>query len=353
MQKIFLDNIFKPKMFSKSKQATGAVGLDIGNFSVKVAHLRKEGEKFILQGMGISPVNPKDPNATVVAIERACKEANISTEKVNASIFPDAVIVRYLLLPTMTSDELSKSMSFEVARYTPFNKDEVISDFQILKEDAGKKNMKVLLVAAKKAVVEERAKLIESAGLEPQVITIDSLVLKNTFEFNYPDKKNLTVGLLNIGSKLTNINIVRENASYFMRDVQIGGDNITNLLKEKFDISLEEAEKKKCGLKLEDQETFKVIEPVLANLLNEIYLSFDYYESEFGAVADEVYLSGGSAMLGRLSEFLKENLAREIKILEPTKNIIIDPLLDSQRIVSVSSSLAISIGLALESFVQS
>ncbi len=347
-EKIISAKIFKPKIFSK--QEASAVGLDIGNFSVKITELQKQGDKFCLKGLGFSAINPKESNAVLQAIQRAAKDVKFSNKKVNASIFPESVIVRYLLLPLMTAEELKKAMNFEVERYAPFNKEDVVSDFQILKEDANKKSMKVLLVVAKKEFVEARMKLIDEAGFEPQLITIDSLVLKNPFELNYPDKKGLTVGLLNIGSRLTNINIVKDHASYFMRDVQIGGDNITNVLKEKMEISVEEAEKIKYDFKLTNQETFKVIEPVLGNLLNEIYLSFDYYESEFGLVVDEVYLCGGATRLDWLREFLKENLGREIRILEPAKNLIIDPSVDQQKIASLSASLAISIGLALESF---
>ncbi len=338
----------KAKIFPK--QDLVAVGLDIGNFAVKVTELQKQGDRFILKGLGFSPVKSRDSNSLVAAIQNAVKEARLGTKKVNASIFPEGVIVRYLLLPSMTSDELSKAMNFEIERYAPFKKEEIVSDFQILKEDQDKKNMKVLLVVAKKDSVEARMKLIEDAGLEPQLITIDSLVLKNSFQLNYPDKKNMTVGLLNIGSKLTNLNIVKDNASYFLRDVQIGSDNITNVIMEKLEASFEEAEKIKFEFKLSNQETLKIIEPVLGNLLNEIYLSFDYYESEFGLAVDEVLLSGGAAKFDWLREFLKENLGREIKILEPTRNLIVDASLNSQRVTELSSSAAISIGLALESF---
>lgn len=348
LEKKLTESIFKPK--KSPRQELISVGLDIGNFSVKVTELHKQADKFMLKNLGFVPLSSKDSNSLITAIKKVVEEAKISTKKVNASIFPEGVIVRYLLLPSMTPEELKKAISFEVERYAPFSKEEIVSDFQILKEDTDKKNMKVLLVVAKREFVEERIKLIEDAGLEPQVITIDSLVLKNSFEVNYPDKSNLTVALLNIGSRLTNLNIVKDNTSYFMRDVQIGADNITNVLKEKLDVSNEEAERIKAEFKLTDQEILKTIEPVLGNILNEIYLSFDYYESEFGLAVDEVFLSGGPVKMEWLREFLKENLGREIKILEPTKNLIIDPGIDAQRVSGLSSSLAIAIGLALESF---
>jgi type IV pilus assembly protein PilM len=327
------------------------VGLDIGNYAVKVCQISKaDNKRFKLTGLGYSQIDILNPKAMVEGIKNACNQARISTKKVNVSIFPEGVIVRYLLLPMMSDEELRKAMSFEIERYVPFNNEEQVSDYQILKVDDEKKNIKVLMVAAKKEMVDSRVKLLEEAGLTPQLVTIDSMVLKNAFQESYPDKQSITVGLLNIGSKVTNINILRENYCYFMRDIQIGGEHITNLIKEKFEIDGNQAEQKKHNLSGQDREVFKIIEPVLGNLLNEIYLSFDYYESEFGLVVDEVFLSGGTANLSWLADFLKENLGRQISILDPTKNLIIDPSVDSQKLAGISASLAVPIGLALESF---
>jgi len=341
-------DLFKKK--TSSKKIEEAVGLDIGNFNVKVVRLKRDAGILTLTGVGDSRVNSKDRNEVIDAIKRATNEAKIDVKEVNASIFPEGVIVRYLLLPNMSSDELNKAMNFEIERYVPFKKEEVVSDYLILKEDESKKNMNILLVAAKKEFVENRVNLIHDAGLEPQLITIDSLVIRNCFQLNYPEKKNTTIGLLNIGSRLTNINIVRDTFSYFMRDVQIGGDNITYLIKEKLDINEAEAESMKYNLTEKNQEVIKVIEPVLGNLLNEIYLSFDYYESEFGLVVDEVYVSGGTSNLSFILEFLRENLGREVFQLDSTKNLIFEPDISAEKIKSLSSFLPVSVGLALESF---
>ncbi|MDP3143719.1 MAG: type IV pilus assembly protein PilM [Candidatus Omnitrophota bacterium] len=338
-----------PKQKSPVK-SDSAIGLDIGNYAVKVCQLGFQDKQFKLTGFGYSQLDILNPKATVDAIKNVCSQARISSKKVNVSVFPDGVIIRYLLLPLMSDEELRKAMSFEIERYVPFSKEEVVSDYQILKVDEEKKNIKVLMVAAKKETVDSRAKLLQEAGLEPQVVTIDSMVLKNVFQENYAEKKNITVGLLNIGAKVTNINIIRDNYCYFMRDVQIGGENITNLLKEKFDLDTNLAEQKKSLLNPGDQEAFKIIEPVLGNLLNEIYLSFDYYESEFGLVVEEVYLSGGTANLNWLADFFKENLGRQISVLNPFKNIAIDHSIDPQKVANLATSLTVPVGLALEAF---
>ncbi len=332
------------KLVKKSEVATG---IDIGNFSVKAVQVSRKNEEITLEGFGYSKIDTRRPDGVIEAVKFACGEAKLSYKKVNSAIASEGAIVRYLMLPEMTSEDLSKAMEFEIERYVPFDKKDVISDYLVLKERSDTKNIKVLLVAAKKEFVDSRAKMLKEAGLEPEVITIDSLVLKNTFQANYLDKTGKTIGLINIGAKASNINIIRDAASYFMRDVQLGGESITHLLKEKLEISVEEAEKLKCSLTLEDKEKFKIIEPVLGNLLNEVYLSFDYYESEFGMVVDEVFISGGTAQLLLLPGFLKANLNREIAVLDPLQNIRIGAAVSAERVKSFSASLVVPIGLAL------
>jgi len=244
----------KKKPTQKIEMATG---IDIGNFAVKIAQIKKEEEVFTLEAIGYRKINMSKADGISEAIRVAHQEANLSDKKVNVSIHSDNVIVRYLMLPRMDPGDLKNAMEFEVERYVPFEKKDIVSDFLILDTKSTTRNMKVLLVAAKKDDVQKRAKLVKDAGLEPHILTIDSIVLKNIFQLNYPEKSEKTIGLINIGSKISNINIIKASTSYFMRDVQLGGDNVTHLLKEKLDVNMDNAEEMKCTLNARDKEKFK------------------------------------------------------------------------------------------------
>ena len=340
-------------MFGKkvpAKKSETSTGVDVGSFAVKIVQMSRKGEGFYLDGFGYAPINPNRSDGVAEAIRQACMDAKITYRKVCSSVPAEGSIVRYLVMPEMSSEDLSRAMEFEIDRYVPFSKEEVVSDYMVLQERPDRKNMKVLLVAARRESIDNRVKVLKDATLEPEVITIDSIVLRNTFQVNYPEKSSKTVGLLNIGAKTSNINIIRGSVSYFIRDLQLGGDSITQILKEKLNISPEEAEQLKRDLRVDDKEKFKIIEPVLGNLLNEIYLSFDYYESEFGMVVDEVVVSGGTARLAFLFDFLKENLNRGIALLNPVNNIEISPTVSKERLGELSPSLAVSLGLAFENF---
>src|SRR5207248_1260922 len=80
-------------------------------------------------------------------------------------------------------------------------------DFQILDPDAEGLQMNVLLVAAKRELVESRTSLLGEAGLEPAIIDVDAFAIHNAFELNHPDAMQGVVGLVNIGHEVTNVNI--------------------------------------------------------------------------------------------------------------------------------------------------
>src|SRR2546430_16572172 len=77
-------------------------------------------------------------------------------------------------------------------------------DFQILDPDAEGLQMNVLLVAAKRELVEGRVGLLNEAGVTPAMIDVDAFAIHNAFGLNPPDPLQGVVGLVNIGHEGTN-----------------------------------------------------------------------------------------------------------------------------------------------------
>src|SRR5437773_6536722 len=70
--------------------------------------------------------------------------------------------------------------------------------------------MNVLLVAAKRELVESRVGLLGEAGLDPSIIDVDAFAIHNAFELNHPDAMQGVVGLVNVGHEVTNVNILED-----------------------------------------------------------------------------------------------------------------------------------------------
>jgi len=128
-----------------------------------------------------------------------------------------SVIVKKINVQTMSEDQLQESIHFEAEQYIPFDISDVNLDFQILGENEQNPNqMSVLLVAAKKDMVNDYVNLAQLAGLNPCIIDVDAFALQNIFEVNY-DSKDENVALFDIGASKTSLNILKDDASVFMQ----------------------------------------------------------------------------------------------------------------------------------------
>lgn len=333
--------------FSLPQRTQTRIGLDLGSHNLKVAVIEGKDGSFKLTHAIMKDIRQtKDIPA---AINKIFKEADIRSKKINISISGENVVARYLSLPKLTDGELKKAMEFELEDHIPFKPDEVYTDYHILGEEPNSKNrMRVFLVATKKELLDERMKLIQEAGLEPVLVTTDALALKNTFYFNYPDKNDVNITLLNIGDKITNLLITREQIPFFVRDTRFGGEAITTLIQTKSQLDRNAAEELKYNLQKASADVSEIIKATLGNLLNEIFVSLDFYENLTEQSIDEIYITGGSSQIYGLKEFLSGYLNLKIFPLEPFKNFSLSPNIPREELVKLSPYLAIAIGLALE-----
>ncbi len=110
----------------------------------------------------------------------------------------------------MKEGDAREVIRWEAEQHVPFDMANVELDFQILDPDAEGLQMNVLLVAAKRELVENRVGLLGEAGLAPAIIDVDAFAIHNAFELNHPDAMQGVVGLVNIGHEVTNVNILED-----------------------------------------------------------------------------------------------------------------------------------------------
>ena len=274
--------------------------------------------------------------------------AGITSKEVNTSVAGQEVIVRYVEFPQMTKEELNGAIKFEAEKHIPFNINEVFLDCQIL-DRRSRDKMKVLLVAAKKDLINNHIKFITDMGFKPVLIDIDSFAIINAFQRSNPGQNIGTIALLNLGAGFSSINILKGNISCFTRETPIGGKNIDQAISEKLNISLEEADHLKCNPGERKEEIAEIAKPVIENLLSEIRLSVDYYENQFEKGIDKIFVSGGASNFAELIDSLKKSLKVEIAAWDPVKGLEIDPGIDREKLSVVSNKLTVAIGLALRS----
>lgn len=347
-------------MFGLGKKRE-TVGLDIGASSVKAVQLKPVRRGYELVRLGIAPLSPEtivdgvimDSGTVISAIQQIFSENQIKTKDVVVAVSGHSVIVKKIKVGRMKPEELEEQIPFEAEQYVPFAIEDVNLDFQILESAAPEANeIDVLLVAVKKDIINDYLSIISTAGLNAVVVDVDAFALQNAFEIAYELDKEQVVGLVNLGAAVMNINILQAGMSEFTRDSALGGNRYTESIQKMLGLSYEQAESLKLGGEV-DGRTYEdarpAIEMVNTELAGEIRRSFDYFRSaSHSDTIHRVILSGGSARLSGLLEYLTENLEIPCEVANPLRNIKADPKkFDPEYLEVIAPQLAVSVGLAL------
>jgi type IV pilus assembly protein PilM len=342
------------------------VGLDIGSSSVKAVeiHLKGRDKGFELRSLGVAPLPSEaivqgaflNSSAIVDAIKEAIDNGRIRGKEVAAAIAGHSVIVKKVSLPQMTREELEEQIQWEAEQYIPFDVNEVNLDFQILDSSEGEGQMDVLLVAAKKDLIDDYMQVITEAGLVPGVIDIAAFAVENALELNYEMTPDEAIAVVNIGAQTVNINIVQNGVPAFTRDITTGGNQYTEEIQKALSISFEEAERIKIGGSSagdpsEDvvpQEVETAIRGVNETVIGEITRSIDF----FGATSAEsriskVLLSGGGAMISGFAQAFAERSGMDVELLNPLSRMLPSKGFDPDYLQSVAPTLGVGVGLAM------
>ncbi len=345
-------------LFSKKGNV---VGLDIGSSSIKLLELAEMKGGYQLRNFGIAPLPPEgivdgalmDSVTIVDSIRGLTNALRIKTKDVVTSVSGHSVIVKKINIPVMTEDELEESIQWEAERYIPFDINDVNMDFQILGPTEGNEElMEIVLVAAKKDIINDYLSVIIEAGFNPVVVDIDSFAIENMFEANYPVTRDEVTALANIGASVTNINILKKGVSSFTRDIFTGGNSITEEIQRQLNVDFDEAEALKLGNRM-DEASQKVIQEVLRSALNslatEIAKSLDFFRSTSSQEkVDKLFLSGGCAKINGIEKVIEEQAGIPVEIANPFKEIDCSKRdLDTDYLREMEPIMAVSVGLAL------
>ncbi len=337
------------------------VGLDIGSRAIKAAEMMETKKGWALKKFGSIDLEPgaieegviKDPQTVSSAIRQLFQKSGIRQNNVAISIGGYSVIVKNITIQNMPEAQLYESINFEAEQYIPFDINDVNLDFQILGESAHNPNqMNVLLVAAKKDMVNEYINLIDMAGLNLCIIDIDAFALQNIYDVNYGGEKGENVSLIDIGAGKTSVNILKGNTSVFMRDVSLGCNQISQKIASIADVTLAEADKiRKNGKseKLSAEDLKEITSSAVSDWCEEIRRAFDFfYSTNPDAEIKHIVLSGGGANIAQLRELLAKQTSAAVKPINPFERVTLSgEYLDAGFLKQMAPQAAIAMGLAI------
>ncbi len=347
-------------LFAGGKQL---VGLDIGSSCIKVAEIQDTSKGRVLSRFSRLPLAKgvivdgvvAEPELLAQAIKKLFKQSKCKRKRVVTSISGHAVIVKKVTIAQMDEQELRELIHDEAGKYLPFDDMATVDyDCQILGENPyNPTQMEVLLVAAKKEIIEGYTEVIEAAGLIPTIVDVDSFALETMYEENYDFEETDVDILINVGASITNLNAVKGGVSIFTRDFTIGVNSVTEAIAQHLGVPAEKAEEALTEGYGDDEQTRRTFrEGMIAHadsICSEVERSVDYFRSTFGAEnIKHVLLSGGGALIPGIASDLAQRLGIETEIINPFRKIAVDKrALENETAEGIGPIAAVSVGLAL------
>jgi type IV pilus assembly protein PilM len=337
------------------------VGVDIGSSSVKAVELQGKGSDLQLLNLGFETLQADsvvdgqimELNAVSNAISSIFNEHKIKTTKVAAGVNGHSVIVKNIVLPQMTEDELQESFAWHAEEHIPFDISDVNLDYHVMNRSDDAIN--VLLAACKRDKIANLKQAIQLAGKQPSVVDVDAFALQNCYELNYDPQPGHVVALLNIGASTTNINILNGVRSVFTRDATFGGNQYTSLLQKELGLTFDQAEAVKRGMPMPEGVEQRDISPILDTVSDilalEIQKTMDFYRAtveEGESTVEKILVSGGGSKLKGLVEFLSRRFEVPVDMFDPFRKIKVDSRgFDPEYMREIVPEMAIAVGLAL------
>jgi type IV pilus assembly protein PilM len=333
------------------------VGLDIGSGLIKLVVIEHgKGEPELVK-VAITPVladaivegEVMDPGIVADAIRGLFVTGGVKQKAVVTAVGGRDVIVKKIQMDRMKESDAREVIRWEAEQHVPFDMENVELDFQILDPEAEGLQMNVLLVAAKRELVENKTALLTDAGLTPEVIDVDAFALHNAFEVNYPDELSGMVGLLNIGHEVTNVNILEDGVPILTRDLAIGTRKFREDLQRERGLSSEDADKLLQGF-----ERSPTLDPYVESRGEEMAVgieraaAFLQTSSRGGQAMAKIFMSGGGSRIPGLGEVLANRLGVPVEAANPIKNLRVrDGVFEALPMDEVVPLLMLPVGLAL------
>lgn len=356
------------------------LGIDIGMGSIKIVEFKNEKGKpklvtygFIEQSVDIVHDNSEEAKKRVAElILKTCKKAQVSTQKVITGLPTFSVFNSIINLPSISSKDLPSAIKWEAKKFIPLPLEEVILDWKILKEESPKKNelkidinknetqsvvsagkikktkkgLRILLTVAPRSLIKKFVDIFKLINFELLSLETASFALTRSligYDLN-------PIMIVDIGAAITSVIVVEKNIPILNRSIDMGGISVTQAIANSLNIDFKRAEQFKRDIGISNafaqDGTSKTIQTILDNIINEIRYTIELYERQGFKKIEKIILTGGSAYLPNLPDFLSKALEKKVYIGDPWFRVVY-PLELKPALEEIAPRLSVAIGLAM------
>lgn len=313
-----------------------ATGLDISDKTVRILEIEsgteslrvsKFGEEKLPDGV-IELGEIKEEGEFIKILESLRKKHNLNY--IIAAFPEEKSYILRIEMPPQARGNLKESIELALEEHIPLPANQVIFDYEIIKEPINKEDNFLLNISAlPEALVSKYLKNFRAAGLTPLAFELKAQAQARAV-IKRGDRG--TFMIVDFADTRTGISIVHEGQVWFSTSINVGGYSVTRAIMKSFNISRDEAERiklEKGVSKLAKNEgIYLSVLPTLSVLRDEINKHYNYWNTHgVGAKGreqkiEQVVMCGEDASLSGLTKFLTIDLGVTVSLADSWINVL-------------------------------
>ncbi|MDY6783343.1 MAG: type IV pilus assembly protein PilM [Cyanobacteriota bacterium] len=355
-----------------SKKGKG-IGIEIAPERLNIAQLRQQGQSYKLLNYLSEPVPEGifeegqiiDSPALAELIQETLAKHSIKINRVATAVPMRDAIIRIIPVPAeLSPDELREMvLNHEAGLYLPYPREEVDLDYQqlgVFQDEDGIEKTQVLLVATRKEVTETYLETFQQAGLNVDVLEINSFALIRTIREQLRQFGSQEAAVLvDIEFESTEIAIIVDGVPQFSRTVPIGTFQLQSALSRAMNLPTKRDTEMLQGMTIPDTPAegmrtgatgvnpgMAALLRVLGELADELRRSIDFYLNQSSELeVAQLYLAGPGGGLGQLDEFFTNRLSLPTIAIDPVSALSLE--VDEEISPVERPGLGVVLGLGL------
>jgi type IV pilus assembly protein PilM len=340
------------------------IGVDIGSSSVKLLQLASTGSGYRVEAFAVEPVpegavsegSISEPEQVADAVKRALKRGGFKAKECAMAVTGSAVITKIINLPAeLSEDDIEGQIEVEAGQYIPYPREEVSLDFEILGPSPRNADLlEILLAASKTEHVDTRREVAELAGLSVRVIDVESYAVANAFDLVRKRSgmdESETIGVLNIGSTVSTMIVLRGNRTIYTREHSFGGHQLIEECMRRYGMDLEQASFLQRGEEPPAGFEDEVLEPFRQNVIQQISRALQFYasSSDYTSITT-LFVTGGGASIPGLAEAVGNEVGISCEVADPLKDLRLSSKTNARALDQARPALTTACGLAMRGF---
>lgn len=333
------------------------IGLDVGSAAVEAALIDHSHETPRILRLASIPL-PEDAivegevmnsAAVVEAIAAAVAVLETRSKRVTTAIGGRDVIIRRFQMDPIESADAHEAILIEAEQHIPFDLESVQIDYHVLGRKRADSPMEVLLVAAKKMLVQDRVELVSNAGFSVAILDVDAFALFNALKVNYPASVHGRAVLINVGIEDSTIVVHEHGAPVVTRQVEFSMRRLGESLKRINEGVSRRSEEILYSEVSPTPEEDSVLIDGATDLAISVERATAFLSTESGTAVpfSEVQLTGVGIRIPHLQQVLSRRLRARVDPVSPVQRIEIAPGAIPQEIGDSTERWMLAVGLAL------